>query len=110
MIWATWPAATSTMIVSPTARDAPSTIEATMPDSAAGKTTRSDVCSRLAPRPNEPSRSDCGTADMASSDTEAIVGMTMKPITIEADRTLKTLTSRLAMSFRMLGVKKVSAK
>ena len=56
-----------------------------MPESAAGNTTRSEVCSRLAPRPNEPSRSDCGTADMASSDTEAIVGMTMKPITIEAD-------------------------
>ena len=53
-----WPAATSTIIVSPIARETPSTIEATMPDSAAGKTTRSDTWSLLAPSPNAPSRSD----------------------------------------------------
>ena len=37
----TWPAAISTIIVSPIARETPSTTAATMPDSAAGKTTRS---------------------------------------------------------------------
>ena len=60
--------------VSPTAREAPSTSAATTPESAAGKTTRIDVCTLLAPRPAAPSRSDCGTADIASSTTDAIVG------------------------------------
>ena len=47
---------------------------ATMPDSAAGKTTRTATCMRDAPRPKAPSRSDCGTADRASSATVAIGG------------------------------------
>ncbi len=81
-----------------------------MPERAAGKTTRSEVCSRVAPRPNEPSRSDWGTADIASSDTDAIVGMTMKPMMIEAASTLKTPTFTFRKSCRTFGVKKVSAK
>ena len=111
VIWAIWPAAISTIIVSPTAREAPSTTAATMPDRAAGNTTRSEVCSRVAPRPNEPSRSDCGTADIASSATDAMVGMTMKPMMIEAESDVEDARPRCwAKSWRMFGVKKVSAK
>ena len=46
-----WPAAIATIIVSPTAREMPSTKEATMPDSAAGTTTRVETCSCDAPSP-----------------------------------------------------------
>ena len=59
-----------------------------MPDSAAGNTTRVDTWSLVAPRPNAPSRSDCGTADIASSATDAIVGRTMKPMMMPADSAL----------------------
>ena len=45
------PAAMATIIVSPTARLRPRTIAAAMPEMAAGKTTRSTVRIRLAPRP-----------------------------------------------------------
>ena len=83
-----WPAATSTSTVSPIARDAPSTSAATMPESAAGNTIRSDTCMRLAPRPNAPSRSDCGTADIASSAIEAIVGSTSRPMIRPAESPL----------------------
>ena len=47
----TWPAAIRTIIVSPTAREAPSTTAATMPESAAGKTTRVETWRRDAPTP-----------------------------------------------------------
>ena len=50
--WA--PAASATIMVSPTARDRPSTTAAATPDRAAGKTTRSVVCIRLAPIASEP--------------------------------------------------------
>ena len=55
---AVWPPAISTITVSPTAREAPSTSAATMPESAAGKTIRSETCSFEAPSPNAPSRSE----------------------------------------------------
>ena len=58
--WA--PAASVTIMVSPTARDMPSTMAAAMPERAAGKTTRSVVCIRLAPMASEPCRIACGTA------------------------------------------------
>ncbi len=45
----TCPAAINTIIVSPTARDAPSTIAATIPESAAGKTTRVETWRRDGP-------------------------------------------------------------
>lgn len=50
----TAPPAMVTIIVSPTARESPSTIAAAIPESAAGKTTRSVVCIRLAPSASEP--------------------------------------------------------
>ena len=60
-----------------------------MPESAAGNTTRSVVWSLEAPRPNEPSRSEAGTADMESSEMEAIVGMIRKPMMMPPERPLK---------------------
>ena len=88
------PAATSTIIVSPIAREAPSTTDATIPDSAAGKTTRSEVWSFGSRRARRsPRAAMAGTADIASSATDAIVGTTMKPMMIPADSALKTLTS-----------------
>ena len=104
------PAATSTIMVSPIAREHPSTIAATMPDSAAGNTTRTATCKREAPSPKAPSRRPAGTADIASSETEATVGRTMKPITIPADRALKTPTSKPSRSRSTTGVKNVRAK
>ena len=74
--------------VSPIARDAPSTSAATTPDSAAGKTTRIAVCTLFAPSPAEPSRSDCGTADIASSTSVAIVGTTRMPRMMPAESAL----------------------
>ena len=96
--------------VSPTAREAPSTSAATMPDSAAGKTTRSETCSLLAPSPKAPSRSDAGTADIASSATDAIVGSTSRPRMMPADSALNLLTSMPSTPRRTSGVKNVSAK
>ena len=96
--------------VSPTAREAPSTSAATMPDSAAGKTTRSETWNLLAPSPNAPSRSDWGTADIASSATEAMVGSTSRPRMMPADSALKVLTSMWRRPRSTSGVKNVSAK
>jgi hypothetical protein len=94
--------------VSPIAREAPSTRPATTPDSAAGKTTRTTTCHFAAPRPNAPSRSDCGTEDSASSETDAIVGTTRMPRMIAADRPLKIRSSKPRSPSS--GVKNVSAK
>ena len=73
------PAAMATIIVSPTARLRPRTIEAAMPEMAAGKTTRSTVRIRFAPGRRTPHAGTSGTADMASSASEATVGMIMTP-------------------------------
>ena len=96
--------------VSPTAREAPSTSAATMPESAAGKTTRSDGLQLGWRRgPNAPSRSDCGTADIASSATDAIVGSTRMPRMMPADSALNWSTP-MPSPRRTSGVKNVSAK
>jgi hypothetical protein len=78
------PPAISRIIVSPTARDMPRTIAAAIPESAAGNTTRSVVCIRLAPMASEPCRSASGTADSESSESEATVGMIITPSTSPA--------------------------
>ena len=57
------PAASATIMVSPMARDMPSTTAAATPERAAGQTTRSVVCIRLAPIASDPWRSACGTAE-----------------------------------------------
>ena len=51
LLLATCPEASSTIIVSPMARETPSTIAATMPDSAAGNTTRVETWNFEAPSP-----------------------------------------------------------
>ena len=104
------PPAISTTIVSPTARDMASTIEATMPDSAAGKTTRRATWNFDAPSPNAPSRRDCGTDRIESSEIDATIGMIRKPMMIPAASALKIATSMLKKLRRISGVKKVRAK
>ena len=81
-----------------------------MPDSAAGKTIRSETWSLEAPSPKAPSRSEAGTADIASSATDAIVGSTSRPMMRPAPRPLKTPTLMPRRSFRISGEKNVSAK
>ncbi len=97
-------------MVSPMARDMPRTMAAATPDSAAGSTTRRVVCMRLAPIANEPCRSERGTAESASSESEAMVGMIMTPSTIPAERELVKVTSRPSHPLRMTGVTKNTAK
>jgi hypothetical protein len=81
-----------------------------MPESAAGKTTRRVTCSFAAPRPNAPSRRDWGTADIASSEIEATVGTTRKPMMMPAARPLKMPIPSPNRPRRISGVKNVSAK
>jgi hypothetical protein len=63
------------------ARDMPRITAPMTPDTAAGTTTRKAVSSRVAPIAKEPSRIERGTARMASSDSEAMYGMIINPIT-----------------------------
>ena len=86
-----WPAAIRAIIVSPIPRETPRTIAATIPERAAGKTTRVEVWSFDAPMPNAPSRRLPGTADIASSEIEATVGTIMIPITSPAPRGVEDL-------------------
>ena len=67
-----WPAAIATTIVSPTAREMPSTKAAATPEIAAGSTTLIAVSNLVAPSASEPSRRPLGTARKASSLSEAI--------------------------------------
>src|SRR5690625_6653688 len=76
------PLAIVTIIVSPIARDIPSTNEAMIPDKAAGTMTRMVVSNLVAPKADDPSRIAWGTEFIASSDMEAIIGIIMTPITI----------------------------
>ena len=78
------PAAITTIIVSPMARLTASSIADTMPGSAAGSTTLRIVSDLVAPRPADPSRSDCGTALITSSDSDETNGMIMMPMTTPA--------------------------
>ena len=103
-----WPAATATTIVSPTARDTPSTYAATMPDNAAGTTTVSEVRNRVAPIAYAPSRKCIGTARMASSATELMYGVIMMPMTMPGPSMLKP--GRFGRNFCSSGVTNSSAK
>ena len=78
------PATMSTTIVSPMARDMPSITAVPMPESAAGMTTRTVVCQRVAPKASEASRRSRGTPNRASSETEQMVGTLMSASTSEA--------------------------
>ena len=90
-------------MVSPTARDSPSTIAAAMPESAAGKTTRSVVCILLAPMASEPCRSASGTALIASSESDATVGTIITPSTSPAASALVKPTSMPSRSCSSAG-------
>ena len=80
-----------------------------MPERAAGKTTRVATWRFVEPRPYAPSRRPWGTARIASSEIDAIVGTIMIPITRPAESALKPLTS-MPSACRISGVTKVSAK
>src|SRR5690625_7205601 len=95
-----------TIIVSPMARDMPSTKEAMIPDNAAGTTTRIVVSNLVAPKADDPSRMDWGTEFIASSDMDAIIGIIMTPITIPG---LKIFVgSSDGITTRKIGVTKVN--
>src|SRR3954454_18563226 len=82
------PAASATIIVSPTARDAARMDEATIPESAAGTMMREDTSSLVAPSPYAPSRIERGTDRIESSESEAISGMIITPTAMDAANTL----------------------
>ena len=81
-----------------------------MPEIAAGNTTLVATWRFVAPSPYAPSRRPPGTARIESSEIEAIVGTIIIPITSPAASALKIWISRLRMSWRIVGVTKVSAK
>ncbi len=103
------PAARATIIVSPMARETARIIAATMPEMAAGTTTRRLVCHRLAPSPYDASRIAVGTARIASSDTDATSGTIRTPTAIPAARKLLCDASA-KIRFTTLGVMNVRAK
>ena len=77
---------------------------------AAGKTTRSVVCIRFAPMAKDPCRSASGTADIASSERDAMVGMIITPRTKPADKALVNPTSMCRTFWSRFGVTKERAK
>src|SRR6476619_5709549 len=82
------PAASATIMVSPTAREAARMNDATMPERAAGTMILVDTSRLVAPSAYAPSRIERGTERIESSDSEAIRGMIMMPTAIEAASTL----------------------
>src|SRR5450756_34418 len=104
------PATSATIIVSPTARDSPRMTDAAMPEIAAGNTTRRVVRILLAPSAKEPWRRAIGTALIASSDSEATVGMIMIPSAMPAASTLNVPTWMPSRPFSTSGAMKVNAK
>ncbi len=95
-------------IVPPIALEKPKTIEATIPENAAGITTFMVTSSLVEPSANAPSQMAFGTAERAFSDREAIVGVIMIPITIPELKALKI--SKEGIIFCKIGVKNVKAK
>jgi hypothetical protein len=84
-------------------------IAATMPEMAAGTTTVRLVVSRLAPRPYDASRSETGTARIASSEIEAISGIVSTPTARPAENRLKSEADGL-MPWTMFGLMNRRAK
>ena len=82
------PAAITTIIVSPIARDIANIKEATMPGRAAGIITFLIVSDLVAPTPYDASRRLWGTALITSSDREEIKGIIIIPITKPAAKAL----------------------
>ena len=101
-------------MVSPMAREMPSTNAATMPLRAAGMTTLVLTCRLVLPERVGPLRRPFGTAAIASSDSEATVGTIMMPMTSPADSALKISAARRRRGAesiqRRVGVMNSSAK
>ncbi len=72
----------ATIIVSPTARVTARMNARRMPEKAAGTTTVSAVCMRVAPSAYAPSRRPLGTLCIASSASDETSGRIMMPITM----------------------------
>src|SRR5699024_3744604 len=102
------PLAIVTMIVSPIAREIANTNEATIPENAAGKTTFVATSSFVEPRPYEASLKLRGTAFIASSEREAIIGIIIIPIINPGLKMF--VVSRPGMKFLRNGVINVKAK
>lgn len=102
------PAANDTIIVSPNALEIANTIDAMMPDVAAGTITLRATSNLVAPIPKAPSRTLFGTEDIASSLILEMSGIIMMPTTIPGLMELKLLISgKIDLS---KGVTKVKAK
>ena len=99
----------ATTIVSPIARLVAMISAATMPEIAAGNTTRSEVVFLRAPRPYDASRRLTGTARIASSETDATSGMVRMPTPIPAASMLNVFASANSGLIRF-GVIRVRAK
>ena len=103
------PAASATIIVSPTARDIARMNDATTPEMAAGTTICQETSSFVPPKAYAPSRSDRGTARIASSLNEATSGIVMMPTAIPAASALKGPIST-NIGFSTCGRMNVTAK
>src|SRR5690625_3028537 len=97
-----------TIIVSPIAREIPNTIDDMIPDNAAGITTLKVVSNFVAPIASEPSLIPLGTELIASSESDAIIGIIITPITIPGLRIF--VASTCGQIARINGVTKVNAK
>jgi len=97
-----------TIIVSPIAREIPRTKEATIPEKAAGTITRHVTSSFVAPRASAPSLIELGTEFIASSESDATIGIIIIPITIPGLRIL--VGSKPGINDLNRGVTKVNAK
>jgi len=87
------PATNVTNMVSPSARLAPTMSAAVTPETAAGSTTRTVVPAFRAPKPTLASLSELGTAESASSVTEAMIGMVRMPTPTPAANSVYLLSS-----------------
>ena len=106
------PAAITTIMVSPIAREAASNMPPTIPGNAAGITTLRIVSLMVAPIPREASRRLSGTALIMSSDRDITKGIIMIPITRPAAMALSEATLRPtdSPSSRMNGATVKAAK
>src|SRR5699024_3221069 len=102
------PAASETIIVSPIALEIANTIEAMMPDNAAGNTIFVASSNLVAPKPNAPSLIESGTELIASSLILVIIGIIMTPTTKPGLIELKLPNS--GKTLLNIGVTKVKAK
>ena len=83
------PPAIAATMVSPIAREVAMMNAATIPDTAAGSTTRTVVVLFRAPTPKLASRRDIGTARRASSQMDAMIGTTRTPMAMPATSMLR---------------------